>query len=60
MNWKTDYNFTLLDISNEINESNKPAKTRFSKAMFGKEMWVPLDMLKVDNNVQRELQECHV
>lgn len=60
MDWKNKYNYTLLDIEGEIKESNKPVNERFTKKMFGEEKWIPLDKLKVDIEVQRELQDSHV
>ena len=60
MSWKTDFNYTLLDYNKEIQESNKPARVKFSKEMFGIEKWLPLNMLKVDISVQRDLQDGHV
>ena len=60
MDFQKEYNYTLLDIENEIIESNKAVNDRFTKEMFGVEKWISLDKLKVDIEVQRELQDTHV
>ena len=60
MNLKDKYNYILLDVDNEITESNKSVNNKFTKEMFGIEKWIPLDKLKVDIEVQRELQDTHV
>ena len=60
MNWKEEYNYTLIDFEKELKETKKPVNQRFTKEMFGKEMWIPLEKLRIDMSVQRELQEAHV
>ena len=60
MSWKEEYNYTLIDHELEIIETKKPIDQRYTKEMFGKEMWIPLELLRVDINVQRELQDNHV
>ena len=60
MNWLDNKEFTMLDYEKEITEINKPATERFTKEMFGKEEWVKISDIKVDIEVQRELQESHV
>ena len=60
MNIKELYNHTLFDIKEEIIESGKAASQKFTREMFGVEKWISLDKLKIDINVQRELQDNHV
>ena len=45
----------FIDVDKEI---SKPIK--YTREMFGIDMWIPIDKLKVDIRVQRELQETHV
>ena len=45
----------FIDVEKEI---SKPVK--FTKEMFGIDAWIPIDKLKVDIRVQRELQDTHV
>ena len=45
----------FIDVDKEI---SKPIK--YTKEMFGIDMWIPVDKLKVDIRVQRELQDTHV
>ena len=45
----------FIDVDKEV---SKPIK--YTKEMFGVDMWIPIDKLKVDIRVQRELQETHV
>ena len=42
----------FIDVDKEV---SKPIK--YTKEMFGIDMWIPIDKLKVDMRVQRELQE---
>ena len=51
MNTKVEF----IDVDKEV---SKPIK--YTKEMFGIDMWIPIDKLKVDIRVQRELQETHV
>ena len=51
MNTKVEF----IDVDKEV---SKPIK--YTKEMFGVDMWIPIDKLKVDIRVQRELQETHV
>ena len=51
MNTKVEF----IDVDKEV---SKPIK--YTKEMFGIDMWIPIDKLKVDMRVQRELQETHV
>lgn len=60
MEWMENNNFTILDYEKEITEINKPATQRFTKEMFGKEEWIRISDIKIDIEVQRELQETHV
>lgn len=59
MNWYHK-EFTMVDYEKEITEINKPATERFTKEMFGKEEWINISDIKIDIEVQRELQESHV
>lgn len=52
--------FTMIDYAKEIEEINKPATIKYKKEMFGQEEWIPVDKIKIDNSVQRDLQEFHV
>jgi hypothetical protein len=45
----------FIDVDKEI---SKPIK--YTREMFGIDMWIPVDKLKVDIRVQRELQDTHV
>ena len=45
----------FVDVDKEI---SKPIK--YTREMFGIDMWIPVDKLKVDIRVQRELQDTHV
>jgi hypothetical protein len=45
----------FIDVDKEI---SKPRK--YTREMFGIDMWIPVDKLKVDIRVQRELQDTHV
>ena len=56
MEWMENNNFTILDYEKEITEINKPATQRFTKEMFGKEEWIRISDIKIDIEVQRELQ----
>ena len=47
--------FEFIDVDKEI---SKPIK--YTREMFGIDMWIPVDKLKVDIRVQRELQDTHV
>ena len=60
MSWQEEYNYTLIDVDKELVELKKPVDKRFTKEMFGPELGIPLDKLKVDINVQREIQDNHV
>ena len=51
MNTKVEF----IDVDKEV---SKPIK--YTKEMFGIDMWIPVDKLKVDIRVQRELQDTHV
>lgn len=51
-----DYNFEVIDADKEITK-NRP---KYSKEMFGKDVWLSTKELRIDMRVQRELQECHV
>lgn len=45
----------FIDVDKEI---SKPIK--YTKEMFGVDAWLPVDKIKVDIRVQRELQDTHV
>ena len=45
----------FIDVDKEI---SKPIK--YTREKFGIDMWLPVDKLKVDIRVQRELQDTHV
>jgi hypothetical protein len=45
----------FIDVDKEI---SKPIK--YTREVFGIDMWIPVDKLKVDIRVQRELQDTHV
>ena len=51
----TNTKVEFIDVDKEV---SKPIK--YTKEMFGVDMWIPIDKLKVDIRVQRELQETHV
>ena len=50
----------MLDIDREVTEIHKKGTNRYSKEMFGEDKWIPLDKIKVDHSVQRDIQETHV
>ena len=60
MEWMKSRDYTLLDYEKEVTEINRPATQRFTKEMFGKEEWLRISDIKIDIEVQRELQEAHV
>ena len=53
-----DINNTKVEFIDVEKEISKPVK--FTKEMFGIDAWIPVDKLKVDIRVQRELQDTHV
>ena len=55
-----DFNYELLDVDVEILETKKPIQERYTREMFGVEKWIDINKIKVDINVQRELQDTHV
>ena len=55
-----DFNYKLLDVDVEILETKKPIQERYTREMFGVEKWIDINKIKVDINVQRELQDTHV
>lgn len=50
-----NYNYKIVNTK-DITVSN----AKYSKSMFGEEKWIPIEQIKVDISVQRELQESHV
>lgn len=60
MDWTDNKEFTMLDYVKEITELSKPITERYKKEMFGVEMWLPINEIKVDIEVQRDLQPSHV
>ena len=50
-----NYNYEIIDVDKEL---SSPIK--YTKEMFGEDAWIPVEKLKIDMRVQRELQETHV
>ena len=50
-----NYNYEIIDVDKEL---SSPIK--YTKEMFGEDAWIPVEKLKIDIRVQRELQETHV
>ena len=50
-----NYNYEIIDVDKEL---SSPIK--YTKEMFGEDAWIPIEKLKIDMRVQRELQETHV
>lgn len=51
----SDYNYEMINVEKEL---SNPIK--YTKEMFGEDAWIPVDKLRIDMRVQRELQETHV
>ena len=51
-----NFNYELVDASN----FNSVSSVKYEKHMFGEDKWISIDKIKVDIQVQRELQETHV
>lgn len=60
MKWTDNKEFTMVDYVKEITELSKPVTERYKKEMFGEEQWLPIKDIKVDIEVQRDLQNSHV
>lgn len=60
LDWTDNNSFTMLDYAKEVTELSKPATERYNKEMFGEDIWLPIDQIKVDILVQRDLQEYQV
>lgn len=58
--WRDNGNSTMVDYAKEMVETSKPVNERYKKEMFGYEEWIPVEKIKVDISVQRDLQEYHV
>lgn len=56
MKKRHSYTTTLLDMATE----NTPISLRYSKESFGVEKWIDIDKIKIDFEVQREIQPHHV
>ena len=55
-----DFNYKLRDVDVEILETKKSIQERYTREMFGVEKWIDINKIKIDINVQRELQDTHV
>lgn len=53
MNNYNNYNYDLIKVDGLSSKA-------YNKSMFGKEMWIDTNLIKIDISVQRELQETHV
>lgn len=51
-----NYNYELINA----NDIKSVSSVKYTKDMFGEDKWIKLDKIKVDIQVQRELQETHV
>ena len=52
--------YEFIDVDKEFGESLLSKNIKYTKEMFGTEEWIPVDKIKIDLKVQRELQKTHV